>query len=224
MKRTLVIAAAVTTLGMAAFLASQLGAQTPGAQPAPAATKIGIVNMAVVLKGYNKFAVYNNEIEKIRLQYDKQEKDLDKLLKDWQDYMTKAKDQVDRDKAEDAIKTIVRKREDNKNEYAKVRNKKSDEQMVQMYREIESAVKAYAGPNAFHLILHYSEPLSEADIYSAPNIQRKLVGPGGSGGVCPTYFVPNMDISADVVRQLNAMYPAPAAAALAPSTGTPGKN
>ena len=96
--------------------------------------------------------------------------------------------------------------------------------MVQMYREIESAVKAYAGPNGFHLILHYSEPLSEADIYSAPNIQRKLVGPGGSGGVCPTYFVPNMDISADVVRQLNAMYPAPAAAALAPSTGTPGKN
>src|SRR5205085_11776466 len=173
-KRSLVVVAAVTTLGMAAYLASQLFAQAPGAAPA-GPTKIGIVNMAVVLKGYNKFAVYNNEIEKIRLQYDKQEKDLEKLLKDWQDYMTKAKDQAERDKAEDAIKTIVRKREDNKNEYAKVRNKKSDEQMVQMYREIEAAVKAYAGPSGYQMVLHYSEPLTEADIYSAPNIQRKLV-------------------------------------------------
>jgi len=214
----------VTTLGMAAYLAGQLWAQQPGTQPAPASPKVGLVNMAVVLKGYNKFAVYNNEIEKIRVQFDKQRMELEKLLKDWQDYLTKAKDQPERDKAEDAIRNIARRLQDNKEEYAKVRNKKSDEQMVQMYREIEAAVKAYSGPNGFHLILHYSEPLTEADIYSAANIQRKLVGPGGSGGICPTYCVPGMDISYDVVRELNRMYPAPAAAAIAPVSGTPAKN
>src|SRR5439155_13828679 len=120
--------------------------------------------------------------------------------------------------------------EDNNVAYNKARTKKSDEQMVQMYREIEDAVKGYAGANGFHAVFHFSEPLTDADKYSPQNVQRKLVGPGSSGGVCPLYFADCMDVSADVVRQLNALYPAPAApvaASPAPAGGGPapgGKN
>jgi Skp family chaperone for outer membrane proteins len=208
----MVIVAGLATLGALAYLGSQLWAQQPAPAQAPACPKVGLVNMAVVLKNYNKFKVYNDEIEKIRIQYDKQHQDLLTRVKQWQEFGVRPQaTQAEREQAEDNIKKCKRLLEDNDTEFTKVRQKKSDDQMVQMYKEIEDAIKAFAGPNGFHLILHYSEPLMEADKYTAPNVQRKLVGPGGCGCVCPTYFVPGMDVSADVVRQLNAMYPAPAA-------------
>ena len=80
-----------------------------------------------------------------------------------------------------------------------------------------AAVKAFAAPNGFHMILHYSEPLTEADKKSAANIQRKLVGPGSSGAVCPMYFVDGMDVSAGVINTLNTMFPA--ATTTAPAAG-----
>jgi Skp family chaperone for outer membrane proteins len=212
MKKKLVVLGGLTALGVAAYLGTQLWAQPPAAAPAPASPKIGMINLAAVLKGYNKFKVYNDEIEKIRLDYQKKEDDLKKLIKQWTDFGNSEKaTQADREKAEETIKTCQRRIEDNLGEYKKVRGKKSDDQMVQMYREIEEAVKIFAGPNGFHMILHYSEPLTEVDKYSATNIQRKLVGPGSSGGVCPMYFVGSMDVSEDVVRTLNSRFPASAA-------------
>jgi outer membrane protein len=210
-KKKLVVLAGLAALGVAAYLGTQLWAQPPAAGPAPASPKVGMINLAAVLKGYNKFKVYNDEIEKIRLDYQKKEDDLKDLIKKWTEFASNVKaTQADRDKAEETIKTCQRRIEDNLAEYKKVRGKKSDDQMVQMFKEIEEAVKTFAGHNGFHMILHYSEPLTEPDKYSATNIQRKLVGPGSSGGICPMYFVASLDVSADVVRTLNSMFPAPA--------------
>src|SRR5205823_1117822 len=123
------------------------------------------------------------------------------------------------------IKGYKRQLEDNTGEYNKVRTKKSDEQMVQMYKEIEAGVSRFAASNGYHMIFHYSEPLTDADKYSPPNIQRKLVGPGSSGGICPLYAFPSLDVSNAVVNTPNSMYPVAAGAAPAspPATapGTP---
>jgi Skp family chaperone for outer membrane proteins len=210
-KKKLVAVAALAALGVAAYLATQLWAQPP--QPAPASPKIGLVNMFAVFKGYNKFKYYNDEVEKIRVDYQKKEDDLKKLIKDWTEFGNKGS-QADREKAEETIKTCQRRIEDNLAEFKKVSRKKSDDQMVQMYNEIEEAVKTFGGPNGFHMILSYSEPLDLPDRNSASNIQRKLAGPGGSGGVCPLYFVSNMDVTADVVRALNTRFPSPAGTAV----------
>jgi Skp family chaperone for outer membrane proteins len=215
-KKKMVVLAALAALGVAAYLGTQLWAQQPAQPPAgppPASPKIGMINMAVVLKGYKKFQVYNDEIEKIRVQYEKIEIDLKDKAKKWKDHAERVgATQADRDQAEESLKQIKRFIEDNVALYQKARAKKSDEQMQQMYREIEAAVQSYAGPNGFHMIFHYSEPLTPDDKYSATNIQRKLVGPGQSGGICPMYMMPNMDVSNDVVNTLNAMFPAPAVA------------
>jgi hypothetical protein len=114
---------------------------------------------------------------------------------------------------------LARAIDDNTKDYKNVRTKKSDEQMIQMWKEVENAIKAFAPGNGYQLVMHYSEPLSDADKYSAPNIQRKLVGPGSSGGVCPVYFAPQMDISQDIVNTLNNMYPAQPVAM--PNAGQP---
>jgi len=205
------------------YLGNQLTAQQPAQNtPPPASPKVGMVNMAFVLKNYKKFQYYNDQIEGVRKRYEKTEKDLQAIMKQWQDYIdpTKQKDPVTqemKDKATASMKDIKRRVDQNAEDYNTERSKKSDEQMVQMFKEVEDAIKAYAAPNGFHLIFHYSEPLNPADKYSPPNIQRKLVGPGGSGGVCPVYFADCMDVSADVVQRLNSMFPAPAAAASAPA-------
>jgi Skp family chaperone for outer membrane proteins len=208
-KRSMVFLAALATLAGATYLTSQMFAQGPGgAGPAPAACKVGLINMASVLKGYNKFSVYNNEIEKIRVEYEKKDGELKKTQVAWQKYYVESTDTAKKEEAEKNLAQLLAAIDVNKKEYGIVRAKKSDEQMVQMWREVESAIQKFAAPNGFHLVMHYSEPLTDADKYSPQNIQRKLVGPGSSGGVCPVYFASSMDISPDIVNMLNTMYPA----------------
>jgi Skp family chaperone for outer membrane proteins len=226
-KRNKVVLATLATLGVAAYLASEVGAQTPGTSPAPAAAaapasvKIGLVNLAYVFKGYNKYKVYSEEMDKIRLQYEKKHNDLQKYIKDCQDFATSPKStQAEKEKMEEYVKTAKRQMEDNIDQAKKAASKKADEHMVQCYKEIEEAVKRYAGANGFHMILNYSEALTDADKYSPADVQRKISGPFNSAGVCPLYMVNGMDVSADVVNTLNTMFPAPAAApATAPATG-----
>jgi Skp family chaperone for outer membrane proteins len=224
-KKKLVLLAGLAALGITAYVGSCLLGQAQAQQgtPAPASPKVGMINLAVVLKGYNKFKVYNDEIENIRKEYQKKEDGFKDSIVKWQQFAQNATaSQADKEKAEKAIKDFKRMIEDNVQEYNKVRSERSDKQMVQMYHELESAVQKFAGPNGFHLILHYSEPTQDADKYSAPNIQRKLVGPGQSGGVCPIYMVPNIDVSADIIRTLNELYPAPAGTAATPAPAAGG--
>jgi hypothetical protein len=64
----MVFLAALATLAGATYLTSQMFAQGPGGPVGGTmGNKVGLINMAAVLKGYNKFSVYNNEIEKIRV-------------------------------------------------------------------------------------------------------------------------------------------------------------
>jgi Skp family chaperone for outer membrane proteins len=215
-KRNMVILAGLATLGIAAYLASQLAAQTPTTAPAaaPANVKVGLVNLAYVFKGYNKYKLYSDEMDKIRVVFEKKDADIRKKVKEYQDYAARpTATQVEKDQMEEYLKTCKRQMEDNANEFKKVAGHKSDEHMVQCYKEIEDGVKRYAGANGFHMILSYSEALTDADKYSPADIQRKITGPFNSAGVCPLYFVNGLDVSADVVNTLNSMYPAPAAAA-----------
>jgi Skp family chaperone for outer membrane proteins len=221
-KRNMVVLAGLATLAVAAYMTSQLGAQTPGTAPAaaPSNVKIGLVNLAYVFKGYNKYKTYSDEMDKIRLQYEKKHNDLQKYIKECQDFSASPKaQQAEKDKMDDYIKTAKRQMEDNIAEAKKAASKKADEHMVQCYKEIEEAVKRYAASNGFHVIFNYSEALTDADKYSPADVQRKISGPFNSAGVCPLYMVNGIDVSADVVNTLNSMYPAPAAPATAPATG-----
>jgi outer membrane protein len=215
-KRKMLVMAAMAALGVAIYLGTQLWAQQPGQPmraPTPASPKIGMVNVIYLVKGYHKYAVNNVEIEKINKQYDEKSKPMEKAIKDWQVVGSDPKSsQADREKAEEAIRSWKRNYDDLVNEYKKVVGKKKDEQMVQLYKEIEQAVQTYAVANGFHLILHYSDALSEADKNSAMNIQRKLIMPGNAGALAPLYIANCMDVSNDVLNNLNAANPAPVAA------------
>jgi outer membrane protein len=225
----MVVLAGLATLGVAALVASQIGAQGPAAPPAqaPASVKVGLVNLAYVFKGYNRYKSYSDEMERLRVDFEKKATDIQKRIKDCQDYMNNPAAEKDkRDKMPEYVTGYKRQLEDLSNDAKAVLGKKSDQHMIQCYREIEEAVKRYAAANGFHAIFSYSEALTEADRYSAPDIQRKITGPFNSAGVTPLYFVNGMDVSAEIVSSLNTMFPAPAAAApaTAPAAGGATKN
>ena len=223
----MVVLTGLATLGVVAYLASQLWAQTPGTAPAsaPPSVKIGLVNLAYIFKGYNKYKTYSDEMEKIRVVYETKDKQFRTKIKEYQDYAMKpGASQADKDKMEEYAKIVKRQIEDNVEEAKKVASKTGDEHMIQCYKEIEEAVKRYSAANGFHIIFSYSEALTEAEKYTKEDVQRKITGTFSSGGVSPFYFVGGIDVSADVVSLLNTMYQVPAAAAPATAPGGGPKN
>lgn len=223
MKRYMFVLAGLATLGVAAFLANQLLAQGP-AQPtqtgsAPPAVKIGLVNLTAVVKGFEKSKTYKDELEKVRLIFEKKHADFQVQAKKYADFMQDPKSsQADKDKVEGYMKQLKRLMEDNQADGNKELDKRGKEFTVQMFKEVEDAVASYARPNGFHIILHYSEPVTDADKYSPENIQRKLSGSAQTGCVSPLYHVGGIDVSADIVNTLNSKY-RPSVPATAPPTG-----
>src|SRR5207249_748234 len=108
----------------------------------------------------------------------------------------------------------------------KIIGKRYEEGFVQLYREVEDAVKRYAGYNGFHIVLQFSEPPNPTDLYTMRNLNRKLEGLTAVGASTPIYTAPGMDITAGVLTNLNAGAPhaaAPAAnAAPAPNAAPAG--
>ena len=208
MKRTIAWMTA-SAVGLAAALAGwQAYAQQPGAQ-APAQTRIAFVNVAFVFQKYDKAKTYKDEMES---QLKPKKAEIDKLKDDvlkYTDALQKGAGLTPQQK-ESYEKYIVYARrtiEDKTKEMQQMFLKKMEDQTVQIYKEVDAVVRSQAAAQGFHVVLAYAEPI-EGDVYSLPNINRKVQGMDLGGGVCPMYFAPGLDISNNVVATLNSQYAA----------------
>jgi Skp family chaperone for outer membrane proteins len=196
---------ALAAVGVAVPLASYLRAQTPGSETAPAQTKVGLVNLSAVIQGYAKFKLFQQELKDLAKPY--QESD-DKLKKQLDGYVAfinnPTNPEAKRQECEGWKLTVTRQREDNLNDFKKKLEAKRNEQVVQLYKEVEEAVQKYAGPNGFHVILQYNDSTKAEDRNSATYLQFKLER---SGGACmPIYIAGGLDITNAIVANLNARY------------------
>jgi len=200
----------MAAVGVAVYIGSQLWAQQPGqpgAGAAPASTKVGLVNLSQVIQGYKKFKTYQDELKKLVEPFQKKDEEivegLKKAQKALEDPKTAGKDREDWD----GYKTqLLRAREDLTNKVKKELAKKSDEQIVQLYKEVEEAVKGYAAPNGYHVVLQYNDAPSPNEKLNPGYIQRKLER---AGGACmPMYIAGGLDISNDIINNLNQRYDA----------------
>ena len=91
-----------------------------------------------------------------------------------------------------------------------------------IYREVQEAAQRVAVAHGYDMVLHYNDPTTSAEYWSAGNIVRKMQ----AGACMPIYFAPGIDISADVVNALNQAYSrvappaAPAGSAITPTSAT----
>jgi Skp family chaperone for outer membrane proteins len=216
MKRTFMIVAGLAALCTVAYIGNRLAAQQPAAPvQAPAQTRVAVINFLQVLKNYNKAKFYDSELEETLRPYRTKMEDLKKKKLEWQAYLQDPKNKGipddQRAAGERSIININRQMEDLEKEGRLVVGKKREQQVVQLYREIDDAVKTYARANGFHLVLSYFEPGNAADMFSGTNIGRKLEGMQVACNAM--YFADGMDISGPVVENLNRAYPGTAAAA-----------
>jgi Skp family chaperone for outer membrane proteins len=225
LKKTVAYLSALAALGGGVYLgAGALKAQQPAAgAPAasPARTKIGLINMAKVLKRYEKgnAAVktlqdtrntYIMQVNEKRQQINEQRKSLEKALG------------AQKDQIEATITRLEREIQDVDKKAQKELSQMSNDTLLQVYREIKSVVDAVAQAQDLDLILGYIDAADEQDPNAAVmSAQLKLQ----ATAAIPLYSKPSMDVTETVVLTLNKHYPAPTgvrpAGATAPATGAP---
>jgi Skp family chaperone for outer membrane proteins len=217
-KRNVSLVAGAAALGLAVYFSSRLWAQgpAPAVQP-PAQTRVALVNTVQVIKSYHKYKTFEDEQRRLAKPFEEKNKAYQDNLKEWQKVLENPQaTPQQKEEAEKQIKERKRQIEDNAGEFKRILAKKSDEQLVQLYREVEDAVKRYAGSNGFHIVLQFDERTNPAEIYTPMNIQRKIQGSAATGATVPVFIAPGLDITPGVVTLLNG---APAAAQNAPAQG-----
>jgi Skp family chaperone for outer membrane proteins len=219
-KRKAGLLAGLVVLSVVAYLESRVRAQQPVQPPQAAPTRIGMLNMVEVVKNYKK--AQNLEGDLRRTQQDWENK-----LKPFRDqanalktkYTSPTISQADREQIEKDMRKVQMDFQSMEEDAKKDLQKKSGEVYKQIYREVEDAVNRFAGSNGYAAVFFYNDAITPDEKYSPTNVARKFSLPAAA---IPMYIAPQIDITAIICNNLNAMYP-PAAAA-APTTGAPGPN
>jgi Skp family chaperone for outer membrane proteins len=212
-KRTAILMLGVVAALGAAVYASRTWAQTgatttggataPAAAPAQARTRIALLNLAHVIRNYEKFKAYQDEIKHTIKPYQEKETVIktrgETLAKEGQQTTTTAQR---REAIEKELKDLQRNLEDLKNDFQKVMGKKQEEQLVRLYGDIYTVAERHAQSHNFDLVLHYNDGHTAEERWSATNVARKMQ----AGALVPLYYTGGMDISQEVITTLNAMY------------------
>jgi Skp family chaperone for outer membrane proteins len=218
-KRFVTRLAALATVGAAVGFVPTANAQPGGAAaPAPQSQRICIVNIAKVLRDYNKANFQGAEITKKREYYVKQvqayREKLTQLNKDFQGATNpELKKQI-----EEQARATQRKIEDIDREAQRELTQLSNDTIVRVYQEIKGVIYDIAKTNSLDMVLCYPAASNEKDENSPQVAQLMLQTPA----LIPFYHH-GMDITKVVTDTLNARYPsppAPTADTVAPAGGT----
>jgi len=203
-KRTFAIVTAAT-LGIGLGLVSGAWAQT-GGQAAPASplrTRVALVNMVQVLKQYKKFSVIQEQLKAQIQELDKQLQGKRNELIALKNNLQTAKTAEEREPIESKIRQMQLSLQAEEEDARRKVGKLQGEHAVQIYREVEEAVKVFAQVNDIELVLHFNDAAKTdtADYYSPNNVSRKMLT---NGPLMPMHWDPRMDITPAVVQMLNA--------------------
>jgi Skp family chaperone for outer membrane proteins len=223
-KRTITILAGVATLGVGIYVGSSIWAQQPAQQPArpasalPLQTRVAVINVAQVIKNYNKFKMYQEElkaeIKPLNDQVDKLKADVAARKAQASKPETTAQQ---RDELEQYIKGVERQIQDLVEKANKNFAKKSMDQLKTIYQDVQSAATVYARANGFEMVLQYNDGADPSEVYSPSSLQQKL-----SNQACfPLYKDERMDVTHTVTDMLNRQVPStPTASRPAPAAGS----
>jgi Skp family chaperone for outer membrane proteins len=222
-KRIVIVAGGALALGAVIYagrLWADPGTQTMPATPA-ARTRIALLNMTYVMKWYNKFKTYQEELKQTMLPYTEKDKGLraqaDAIVKEMKK-PDKQGQTAELEKMAKDLKDIKRNIEDNEQAANVILSKRGDEQLKTLYFDVMDAASRYARAHDFELVLHYNDATTREEFVSSGNIGRKLQ----NGALMPLYAVQGLDISREVVENLNAAMGTAATSPSAPAGGGAG--
>lgn len=229
MKRTSTALSGIAVLSIAMIAMAQSTPPAGGDKAAPAAPKpqrIVIVNIAQVLKEYNKTNAQGAEITKLREGYVSKVTAFRTQLKDINDQYQKAAAPDAKTKLENQAKAIQRQIEDVDIEAQKVLGNRSNEVIVSVYKEIKGVIEAIAKANDLDMVLCYPAA-TDTKMEDSPAVAQLMLQ---TPALIPFYHK-GVDVTPYVVKTLNQRYPAPVTPggmglpdpkATGPISGTPG--
>ena len=205
MKRFVTRLAALATVGAAAGLAStataQPGAPAPQSQPSQ---RICIVNIAKVLRDYNKANFQGQQITEKRQAYVVQVNALREKAVEINKLFQTSMIPDEKKKYQEQALAIQRQVEDIDRKAQAELTQLSNTTIVAVYQEIKSVIKEIAEANNLAMVLCYPAASKPEDEASPQVAQLMLQTPA----MIPFYHR-NMDITEVVVKTLNARNPAP---------------
>jgi Skp family chaperone for outer membrane proteins len=214
-KRTVSILVAVATVGIAVYVGSRLWAQQPNTTTRPAAplqTRVALVNLGQVIKNYQKFKTYQDQMKQKADPLQKEFETKKALITQKQALANKPDTSAaQREQLQREVKAMEREMQDKADEANANFSKERVDQLVTIYRDVQEAVAAYARSYAIELVLQYTDGV-ESEKYNPANLQQKL----GNQACMPIYNDPRMDITAAVITMLNQHLQQASAAPAAP--------
>lgn len=182
-----------------------LGGRLLSGGQVPSSTRVAVVNIGQVFSKYQKAKDYKAEMEVLLKPYkeksDKWRSDVAAYQKAIQDPKTTPEKRVE---YQQAVVQYKRAMEDLDQETQKNVGKRQEDQIVNLFKDVNDAVKSYAVANGIHLVLAYGEQI-EGDPFNFPNINRKMQGMD-LGSTNPMVFLPGADISSAISDVLNQGY------------------
>jgi len=224
-KRMILVVAAASALALAYF-GPRLLAQAPagGAAPTVSGTRVAVINIGTVFTTYKKATTFKQEMEDALKPYKTKIEKLQADIMAWQGVLGKPDNKYSKEDVERNIVQIKRAIEDEQRNARAVAGKKSETQLVQLWKEINDVVNRVAKSYSFNIVLAYGDPTeAEANgIGAFANINRKLQAIE-MGSTSPLYFDQSVDITGAVVQTLNAAYDAAGVRGTPTSNTNPGQ-
>ncbi|HWG46032.1 MAG TPA: OmpH family outer membrane protein [Gemmataceae bacterium] len=231
MKKTVLAAVGgLVALGVLCYAGSIWAQAQQAGSPAPAAaaprTRIALLNLTFVIKNYQKYTHFQDEIKRAVAPFQGKMVELQKRAEELHaksEAAIKAGQPMPREEYERQMTELKRKKEDIDAEAKLAIGKKNDDEMKVLYLDVVQAAQGYAQSRDFDLVLHYNDATTSEEYVSVQNIARKL----NSGALMPLYAGAGMDISKEVVALLNYNLSnggAQGGAAAAPSAPRTGSN
>jgi Skp family chaperone for outer membrane proteins len=179
---------------------------TPTVAPSSLApVRVAVLNTNKVLKNFNKAQQLNDYISKKVNYYGAQINAKREEGAKLAEQMKLTVNPTEADQIKKRVTQLEREMQDLDAEARKDISAQQGTAAVEIYKNIEDVVSRVAAANGFDLVISYPDATTDADMYSQPNIMRKLA----SQGSVPLYYKRHIDLSDAVVQTLNATYPAP---------------
>jgi Skp family chaperone for outer membrane proteins len=195
------------TIGTAAALLlltaiASLGVAPPSSAPTARgqATRVAVFNLTAVIKGYTKFDASHAGLKAALEPYQAKDAALKMeaaaLLREGLAAGTTAER---KEEITAKYKALTARIEENKEKGKQVLEKRQGEQLKALYADVHEAARRLAEERGYDLILHYNDPVTDAELLSPANVSRKMQ----SAALTPVVVRAGIDVGADLVADLN---------------------
>ncbi|HMP04589.1 MAG TPA: OmpH family outer membrane protein [Gemmatales bacterium] len=202
----------LAALATGVYIGNTVTAQgNAGGAAVVARTRIAFLNLNEVVKAYPKFKNLQETMKQKDKFYMDKIKVLDDKLKELQKlYQNQATSQAERDNIEPQARHIKADMENITNEAKRELIKFYDDNMAQIFMEVDTVVREYATTNGIDAVIRYSEDWNN-EYHKPENVVRRMNLP-----IWVMYKDNNLDITQTVSKNLNNRF---ANAAVAPPAG-----